>query len=238
MAVKQVVLGVVDPSDVWGTDLRMRLPSADSGAIDREVANTVQEFLQRSGALALTLDMDVTPGQDVYSYNTVPTQQIPIDLSFGGATGLYCHQIRLEDGSILRLSDHRPRNLITSSSSPTVAWNSGLAGQFQVYPTPSSAMAGQKFICLLTLIMKSPISSVPEHVATWYYDVILDGATGRMMSHPKRPYSDPKLAVYYLKRFRNGIRVAIDEAKRGWMNADSSFLYNQDWSRKTQLRHP
>lgn len=233
-----VSLAVVDPCDVWGTDLRMRLPSADDDAIAYEVRNTIQEFLQQSGALALDLLIDVVPGEDTYDYKDVDATYSPSNVSFGGLEGLYVHQIKLEDGSYLRLQDYVPYPLAAGASVPRVAWSAGQLGSVRVYPAPGETMAGQQMEFKTTLILVRPISTVPAALAAGYFDVILDGATGRMMSHSKRPYSDPKLGEYYLRRFRNGMRVATDEAKRGWMNAESSFLFNQDWSRTTRLRYP
>lgn len=241
MAVDTISIERVDAlSDIWGSDLRVRLPSADGGAIDREIANAVQEFVQQSGVMILEVTQDIVGDQALYEFSTIPTEHIPTTTPFNGIRGLYCHAVRLENGDYLRINQHRPRGAFSTpaqTGKPTVAHVPSWPGTVELFPVPNESLDGQKLTVVTSAIFLRPVVSVPEIIHGWYYEAILDGATGRMMSHPKRPYSDPRLAQYYLRRFRNQMRVAADEAKRKWSNAESEFRFNPSWAHKVQLRH-
>jgi hypothetical protein len=64
-----------------------------------------------------------------------------------------------------------------------------------------------------------------------YFDAILDGASGRLAQHLKRPYSDTKTSVYWLKRFRNEIRIAKNDQHQQWSVVNPVPTFPVDWTR-------
>jgi len=49
---------------------------------------------------------------------------------------------------------------------------------------------------------------LPEWISRKYYQDLTDGVIARMMAHPAKPYSNPTLAVYHMRKFRGGIATA------------------------------
>lgn len=236
MAADSIEVAVVDPLDTWGTAIRVRLPSADDDAIVQELVNTIQEFAQKSGALPVRLTQDFVPGQAQYDFSLIPTTYTPAAAAFGGLRGLYCHAVQLPDGRYIPLVQNRPGPAYASPAQrgvPQAAFVPTWPGTVELFPAPDDSLAGQKLAVWTSVAFIRPVSSVLQLLSDFSYEAVLDGATARMMNHPKRPYSDTKLAEYYLRRFRNAMRVATDEAKRHWSNADTEFSFNPDWSSKT-----
>jgi len=232
-----LTIPTVDPKEVWGQSIRARLPGADEGAWLLEFENAVEEFCRDSLALSYAIPMELQAGVEKYPLNPIVYQTDPLDSEFSGVHALFVHYA--EFASPPRRV--RPRAAVsalakTAVGPPAAIWVAEPA-VVQVVPVPSSSVDLDAFTVATSLIPTRPIRDVPKMLADYYFEPLLDGTLGRMMSHPKRPYSDPKLGVYHMKRYRNGKRVAKDEALRRWGNAETSLVYNPDWSWKPELRH-
>jgi hypothetical protein len=219
--------------DVWGTDLRMRLPSANVDAMRREIGLAAQEFMQKATVFRTWLTAQIDSSDPVFDFANVEVVANQTGLDWGGLRGLYLHKAALEDGTEIKLLPCSPRATWTlPTGRPTKAFVREVPGFVELYPTPTEDMAGQWVMLLASLVLKQPVSAVPSELADWNYDTLLDGATARMMAHPKRPYSDAQLAQYYLRRFRNGMRTAVNEAKARWSEAEYPISLRSDWACK------
>lgn len=219
--------------ELWGTDLRMRLPGSDNDAMRRELGRTVQEFLQNALVFKTWLTAQIDKNNPVFDFANVAVTPNPSDAQWGGMRGLFLHKVVLESGLQMKLVSSPPQMIwVGLTGSPVKAFVREVPGFFELYPTPPDEMDGQWVALLASLVLKQPIYAVPSFLGDWNYDVILDGATARMMSHPKRPYSDAKLAEYYLRRFRNSMRLAVNEAKARWSEADYPASLHSDWADK------
>ena len=58
-----------------------------------------------------------------------------------------------------------------------------------------------------------------------FWEVIYDGALGRMFSQVEKPYMDNADAVYHLQRYRNGTRKARDQANRGFTGNAQNWTF-------------
>jgi hypothetical protein len=106
-----------------------------------------------------------------------------------------------------------------------------------IYPTPAAGMADMPMKLLVSCTYDDADCHVPpEEVQTQFYDFVLDGALGRIMSIPKKPWSSPVHAQYHLRRFRAGIAEARDMAKRSWGLSESGFHFPQGWARTTRAK--
>jgi hypothetical protein len=232
-----IVVSVVDPIDVWGQSLRARLPGADPGAWALELESTVEEFCKRSLCLIQELEIPYVAEQGVYALNPVTTTVEPIDSPWGGVHALYVHFLHFPDDPRRHIPHDRYPSPVRDSIGVPVAFWVPSPAEIEVIPAPSSELAGRTMRVTTSLIPKRPMKWMPEMISDYYFEVILDGALGRMLSHPKRPYSDPQLAAYHMKRYRNGMREAKDESLRRWGNAEIPPIYNSEWSWKPALRH-
>lgn len=104
-------------------------------------------------------------------------------------------------------------------------------GTLQLYPTLLGDTANNEGIVpIVSLGFDNPsntmdLDNVPMVFQRLWYDVILDGCVGRLMSQQDKPYTNPALAQYHVRRFRNGISRARDEARRQFNTANDGFVF-------------
>ena len=232
-----VLIDVVEPVEVWGQSIRARLPGADEGAWQQELQNAVEEFCIRS--LALQYELPIRAQTDVSDYplnpvDAVPNPDVP---DWVGVQALYVHHVEFSwDHRPHFPRDYRPQFLYPhTSGNPQTIYVTEPA-VVSLFPTPQAQINDELFFVHTALVPKRPIVYVPKMLADYYFEGILDGTVGRMMGHAKRPYSDPRMAQYHMTRFRNAMRTAKDEALRRWGNAERSYTFNPDWSRKANTR--
>ncbi len=212
------------PMETWQDELLPRVPGADPTVVERELQGTLREFYRTSGSWVEELPaMNVKDGKAEYDFNPVSdNKQV-----------LYTLRV-IYNGRDLGLYDKRPAQTLTSTS-PIGALLTA-PGRVQLIPTPSEDITDGLSITATLTFIKRACHQPPDYVVTQWYDVVLDGATGRLMQHIKRPYSNPKMATFYLKRFRNGMREARDATRRAWGFAESSFSFPATWTRTTPFR--
>jgi len=228
---------VVDPMEIWGQPVRARLPGSDDDAVLIELQAALHEFLKHSLSLVYDVPLLMQEGVPEYSLNPVATEPDPLDAPWNGLHGLYCHYAVFgTDPRHIFPVDYKPLGASYSPSVPQRFWCPEPA-VVELLPTPNSLYDGIAFTVTTSLVPIHPVMSVPKMVSDYYFESILDGTVGRMMSHVKRPYSDPKTGTYHMRRFRNGMRTAKDETLRRWSNAERSAVYNRDWSWKPQQRN-
>ncbi len=70
----------------------------------------------------------------------------------------------------------------------------------------------------------------PVWVFEKYRNGLLDGLIGRMMSQPAKPYTNERLAVYHMRRFRTALSVARSEAMHKNLYAAQAWRFPQSFS--------
>lgn len=66
---------------------------------------------------------------------------------------------------------------------------------------------------------------IPEWITQKYYTVFIDGLTGMMMAQSSKPYSNERLSIYHLRRFRNGIANAASDALKANIKGGQRWRY-------------
>jgi hypothetical protein len=92
--------------------------------------------------------------------------------------------------------------------------------QVRLWPMPNSS-ATNVLTFYVALTPKTTVTHLPRIAASHFFDAILDGAIGRLLEQPAKPYSDPVRAAYHLQRFQNAIGKYAGEAKTGFAGAAS-----------------
>jgi hypothetical protein len=120
-------------------------------------------------------------------------------------------------GSNLTPSDG-PRQFMTYNERP---------GAMQVYPALSENLTDSGIVPWVSLGFpaRSVCSAIPVIFERYWYEHILDGATARLMGQQDKPYTNPRMAAYHGRRFRNGISEARDMARRQFNTTDSGWQY-------------
>lgn len=93
-----------------------------------------------------------------------------------------------------------------------------------LYATPAHEM-GDTFTVVVTKTSCRDAKKMPAEMATIWYEPIYDGCIGKLYSMPKKPWSNPQLAMYHLRRFRNGMAVARDAARHNHTSAETNFRF-------------
>jgi hypothetical protein len=115
--------------------------------------------------------------------------------------------------------ERRPSGIEITADSPTRYYLED-PDTVRIWPTPAATVEDAlTFYAMLT--PKQTVTHLPRIAATHHYDALLDGALGRCMSHPAKPYSDLVRGQYHLKRFRNAIALYAGMAKQGYAGAQA-----------------
>ena len=68
-------------------------------------------------------------------------------------------------------------------------------------------------------------NSIPDIFQRMWYDHILDGAVSKLMSIQDKPFTNPQLAAYHARRFRNGMAQARDMAMRQFTDTERGWQF-------------
>lgn len=205
--------------EIWRDDLLTRLPGVDEDMADAQFLSALREFYTRSGAWIQEITKTLQAERDTYTLNP----------AINNSRVFLVHQVQFGDARPVAPLSRRP--MITGSGDGGFQFHMTTPSKMVVYPTPAVGMASMTMKILASCTFEDgECHTPPEQVQVHFYDFLLDGALGRMMSIPKKPWSNPATAQYHLRRFRNGIAEARDMAKRSWGLSESSFEFPQNWA--------
>jgi hypothetical protein len=160
---------------------RTHLPGATEDVLEMELFNVIDEFCRDAGAWGETIELELLEGTSVY----------PVDWTYGDPLQLYevAHDTF---GTTDAVYDPETR-MISFAGIPTA--------EDVEYPVFLSAT-------MIPVLTDGMELWLPPRLWTQYHQAILSGLLARMMGQPNKPYSNPALAVYHARRFRNFIGQA------------------------------
>lgn len=191
---------------------KVRLPGALDSAINMELFTLLAEFFRSSNVWTEDLTADVVPTDEnritnpsAYTYLLVPSE-----------------------GTILRLMSG-----INSQGTPVQA-TMPVPGEVILRTSPDIA---DTYTFRVSLSILDPTTSdgypqFPDWILTKYWDGLLDGLLGRMMSQIGKPYSSPTTAVMHLRRFRSTISRAKVEASHKNLYGAQSWQFPQSFANR------
>jgi hypothetical protein len=188
-------------TSVWLKDILPHTPGVVRSVAKREFNLAAREFFRKSGVWREVVESTYLDISD-YTYRAVPqdaTSEIVQILSVE-VNGLPIDRV------VERPVGDRPDGTPTS-------WYPTGTDTFEVWPTPDQY--DDEILVRVILIPTEDTTTLPDFVATKYYDSLLDGTLGRLFAHPAKPYSNPTLGEYRLRRFRSAIGEARGEAMQG-----------------------
>lgn len=74
------------------------------------------------------------------------------------------------------------------------------------------------------------LPGIPESFWSMYHNVIMEGVLGRMMSQAAKPYSNERLGIYHLRKFRTAIATAKVEKDNGNVRGGQGWIYPQNFA--------
>lgn len=195
--------------DTWLRDLLPLTPGCVPRVRKRAVILACREFFERSAAWRVTI------GPRRLKANKKRYYMSPYD-AYADIVQVFSAELR---GYPLRKLDRRPAGTEPDAAEPMAYY---LEGPDQVRLWPVSAVDVEDALTFhVALTPKQTVTHLPRVAATHFYDAIFDGAAGRLMGQPAKPYTNPQLAQYHMQRFQGAIGRYAGIAKQGFMNAPS-----------------
>ncbi|HLL28969.1 MAG TPA: hypothetical protein VKT73_15135 [Xanthobacteraceae bacterium] len=176
-------------------NLRVRLPGALDTALKLELFNVLNEFLKKSNAWQEDILVDVKPGVTDY----------PIEPADGVINRVM--QVVNSAGINVRATFAVPPDLI-----------------LEVAPVQNDTLTVTVSLTVADTD-RDEFPVFPDWMFSNYYDDFIDGALGRMMSQPAKPYSNERLSIYHLRRFHNAVARAKAEIQHGNLYSAQSWRY-------------
>jgi hypothetical protein len=167
-------------------NVRIKLPGALDDAIKLELFNVLNEFLTDSRCWLDEVQVDIEP--EVVTYEVTPE----------------------EDGVVVSLES------FTNSDDSPVAATMQIPGTVVLTNTPAEE---DTCTAKVSLTVMNPDDTngyprMPDWLLSKHFNGILHGLLGAMMTQQAKPYTNERMAVYHIRKFRAAIANARAEARR------------------------
>jgi len=222
--------------DQWVEELVVEVPGATMAGMLNALRKTIRVFCMDSGAYVLEQEVpiDLTAAQATYNVMTAfPTlvasdDHIPVFILAVGYFSDFANSSQMRFLTPLKAPNYRASATSSLDSPWGYTTSVQVPGEFTVFPTPA-ANESQRLGVFVAFRLKDypsfPDTTVPELFATYWYDVILDGAIGVLCAEQDKSYTNPQKATLHQRRFRNGIGRARDQARNQFNTSADGFLY-------------
>jgi len=195
----------------WLKDILPRTPGLVRSVAKRELLLTVREFYEQSFAWRGTVGpLDILADQA--SYKLSPEEYDEQADVIGILHATY-------DTFPLRKRSAAPSDISRTGDRPH-SYYATAPDTIVLYPIPT-ADADDKLLVYVAFTPTLDATGLPEIASTLHREALFDGVLGRLFSHPAKPYSNPLLGQYHLKRFRSAIAGYAAKAKGGLVDAPS-----------------
>lgn len=185
-------------------NLRIRLPGAVDDTIKLELFNVLKEFFDRSNCWYNDIEFAVTSGVKEYTIT-------PLDLA-----------------SPLRLIG------VVDNNELALRAFYALPDQLTLDRAPNEDAT---YTARIALTVNDPVTregypDFPDWVLDKYMDGLIDGVLGRMMSQIAKPYTNERMGIYHMRRFRNVMAQAKVEAQHENVYRGQNWRFPQTFARR------
>lgn len=205
-------------------EIIVELPGATNNNIKLVTGIALREFLVDSACWRMELrPFTVKANKEDYY----------LDPPFSNTRILYVHHASVKLGNswvpMGNLNEGQYRNSVTNNIvSGRPQYFKGYAdtpGKIAIHPKIAEDFE-QGVIPTVSLMYREPWDGqIPVFITRYWREVLNAGILGKMMSQQDKPYSNPSMAKYHLRRFRSGIARAREMAKRQYTEADSDVKF-------------
>jgi hypothetical protein len=217
--------------------LRMRLPGVTQQALSLELFNCIDEFFRQSSAWRWETSVPLIEGTTQYPIFP-PAGTDMVQVMGAEHRGFAVRPISdTGDGSVVRQRGRiigfpvEPDFDTTFEPDVTSTTSGGVFAYSIYFPSyvnidiaPSSDATQYPFHMLLALSLNYQCLEdepnewpLEEWMFATFNEAWLDGTQGRLMSQINKPYSNPAVAQYHMKRFRKFCARAKQTAARGYI---------------------
>jgi hypothetical protein len=183
--------------------LRVRVPGALDDAIRLELFSTTDEFLRVSQLWTEEIPFSTILDETFYEIESEETTAKINRLLF----------VKNEDDRLI---------------SATMA----VVGELTLTNPPP---AGDTYTATVALTISDPTDSdnnprIPVWILEKYRETFMDGTVGRLMSQLAKPYANERMAVYHLRRWRDGLAQARVDARHKNVDSANSWVFPRGWA--------
>ena len=200
--------------DSWTNLILPRLPGATKTLVEEEIKKTVDLFCRNSAAYR----------RMVYGYHvTAGDREVTLQID-DGTVDKVCQVLRIyyERRQLTQYS-HVPWEISTDvPRGYTVKPQTTDVILLSTIPSRDLTDVLDAWVALVPLDIENNDNQLLEQD---FFEAIFDGALGRMYAQNNKPYSDQKLGVYHLSRYRNELRKARDMANRGFTGNAQNWTF-------------
>jgi hypothetical protein len=190
----------LSPKDRIITNARIRLPGVLDTVMKSEMFFVMKEFLTDTGAWKEYVAFTIT--SEVEAYDIYPNDAFDI---------------------------HRLIGVKDSSENDVYSWFT-YPGRINIRGACATGEALAEVVAIPKTTDNDDYPRCPEWLYTKYENTILDGILSRLLSQPAKPYSSEKLAIYHMRRFRNGMAIATSDARRNHVDRGQAWRFPQTFA--------
>lgn len=225
----------MDLADRLLATLRIRMPGVTSQALNLELFNTIDEFLKSTSAWRWSSSIPLE--ENLQRYPLFPP---------AGTDLVQVLAAEFKGFNVPPLVEETPGSSVTlrgrlvgealapdydSLFEPNVTVSPGGIFAYSIFfptyiaidipPSADAALYPLNLLLALTLnyeCLEDEPNEWPLEPWMWgtFHEAFVDGTQGRMMSQVSKPWSNPQVAQYHMKRFRKFIGRAKQTAARGY----------------------
>lgn len=195
---------------------RIKLPGALDGAIRLELFNVLKEFFIKTNIWEEDIPFDVTPT----SLSRVTNPEA------------YTYEVVATEGVIIRLLSVR------DNQGFGVGATMALPGYIVLNQSPNTAVT---YTATVAKTVSDPVTRgdypvFPAWVLESYFEEIMHGLLGKVMSHIAKPYTSPQMSQYHLRHFQSGMSRASTESQHKNLFSAQNWRFPQTFTRRRFTR--
>ncbi len=189
---------------VWLKDILPYTPGLIRKIATRELVLAAREFFEKSFAWRAVLGpRQIKANKKRYSLS-------PYD-AYTDIVGVLGVEVQ---GTPINPLARKPGDTTRTSNRPYGYWLES-PDTVILYPIPTATL-DNALTLEVALTPKQSVTHLPRIAQTHFYEALLSGVLNRVYAHPSKPYSNPILADYHGKKFRNAIAYYAGRAKNGF----------------------
>lgn len=165
-------------------DVRMRAPGVLDGVLQQEFFMVLDEFFRNTNVWQEDIAFSATTSDLSYTLLTA-------------TDGMVVRLLELENSDEIPVSG-------TMRVPPILVLNA--------LPTQADTYTAKVSLSVIDPVDGDNYPQVPSWLVDNYRMVFEDGLLGRLMSQPAKPYSNERMAIYHMRRFRDGMSRARVES--------------------------
>lgn len=220
-------------------DVRTECSGVLDGALRRILFNILREFFRRSNIWLFEMPIYIIPTTNDYVLNTCQhadvvrlmilgkperALSIPIEYVPGSPPQFLKFDIASNETQIPYYRIPRDGGLLNAGVRCPIlriGWNPG---------------SNDTWIATLSMSVADPVdadglpSGMPDWIIEKYFDYISCGVIGKLMLQANKPYSNPKLAEYHMRKFHEGVGLARTENRHMFNYSGQRWVFPQTWA--------